>query len=125
MEELERKVLVLNNKIKQLENENEQLKQKMIANDSSTVNLKSIKSNKLSLNQNLDLDLIRNIKLENGLTINQEKRTEEELIFKNEIIDDDESMQNLQNDLVILATNNQKFNLDDDDEDLDDEDDDF
>lgn len=106
---LERKVLILDERVKQLENENEQLRMKMGANDRT---VRSIKSNK----SNLNLDLM-NIKL---VTSSMDKN---EIIVKDGIIcdeeDEDESMQTLQNNnLVVLTTDDR---IEDDEDDLDDD----
>lgn len=83
MEELERKVCLLDERVKQLENENEQLKQKMGLDDPESINSKlSMKSNKSNLNFEL-----MNIKLETSST-EEEDRLDKQTI-KEFVCEDD------------------------------------
>ena len=103
----ERKVCLLDERVKQLENENEQLRMKMGVNDRSA--LRSIKANKSNLN--LELMNLKSIKLEPApvdVTVDKVDLT----TVKTEFICDDEPMQAVQN-LVVLTSDQSKFKFDD------------
>ena len=96
--------MVLDERVKQLETENEQLRLKTGANDRTGSTLKSIKSN---------LDLM-SIKRESNSS------DKNEVIVKDEEFDcdDEESMRALQGSLVVLTSAGDD-RLDDEDDDLD------
>jgi len=112
MEELERKVCLLDERVKQLEsfnekleNENEQLRKRIGSNDRTGVNRSSIKSNKST---NLELMNLKSIKIE---------PIDDEITIKDEFVCDEPTQQSL----VVLTTDQSKFENDDYDDDDDDE----